>query len=89
MASLRWEVLPLPHRAEKSSDLEGEEPLSQSVRTQHTRGSSCSSHRSREQRSRAQRPARTAETRWRGRAPTCVPSGLLAPRSTSQAKFHS
>lgn len=37
MASLRWEVLgctPLPHRTEKSSDQEGEEPLSQAVSTQ-------------------------------------------------------
>lgn len=36
VASLRWEVLgciPLPHRPEKSSDLEGEEPLSQAVQT--------------------------------------------------------
>lgn len=39
MASFRWEVLgctPLPHRAETSSDPEGEEPLSQAVCTQHT-----------------------------------------------------
>lgn len=43
MTSLRWGVLgciPLPHRAEKSSDRE-EEPLSQAVRTQGSSHRSC------------------------------------------------
>lgn len=85
MASLRWEVLgctPLPHRAEESSDQEVEEPLSQAVRTQLLQPQAPQGTPQRE------RPARTAETRWRGRVPTCAPSGLLAPQSTSPDKFH-
>lgn len=88
MASLRWEVLgctPLPHRTEKSSDHKGEEPLPQAVSTQLLQPQVPS----RKGLPRKERPPRTAETRWRGRVPTCAPSGLLAPQqSTSPDKFH-